>query len=354
MLKEIIIRNRKLSVPILQGGMGVGVSMGGLAGAVASCGGLGCISTADSGYLEDNFRTNPFAANLTALGKEIKKAKEIAKNKGMIAVNAMVATRQYADAVKCAVKNGADAIISGAGLPLELPSFVGDADVAICPIVSSGRAAKVILEYWKKHFNRAADFIVIEGSKAGGHLGFDEKDILSNACQSLEEILKDVLAIKSKYEEYFKSKIPVFVAGGIFDKNDISHFMNLGAAGVQMATRFIATYECDASLEYKNAIINAKQEDVKIIHSPVGMPGRALNTPLIKRLEKEGSIPIDKCAACIKSCKKMDSIYCITDALINAVKGNYQEGLFFCGANVGRVDRMMYVSELIDELVSGL
>lgn len=350
MNKQVKIRNRILDIPLLQGGMGVGVSMGNLAGAVAACGGLGCISTADAGYKLEEFRKNSFAANLKGIESEIKRAKEISGGKGMIAVNAMVATRQFEDAVKTAVAAGVDAIVSGAGLPLKLPEYVGEADVAICPIVSSGRAAKVVLEYWKKHYNRAADFVVIEGPRAGGHLGFAEEDLLEGKCASLDEILPDVLAEIKKYEEYFNCEIPVFVAGGIFDKEDFEHYMQAGAAGCQMATRFIATYECDGSEEYKKVILAAKDSDVKIIHSPVGMPGRAIYTPLIKSLEEKGRLPITKCAACIKSCKKMDGIYCITDALINAVGGNYEEGLFFCGDNVGRVNEMKHVSEIIEEL----
>lgn len=354
MMKAIKIRNKILEVPILQGGMGVGISLGGLAGHVAKEGGLGCISTADVGYRKEYFRSKPFAANLEALAEEIKKAKEIAGGKGIVAINAMVATRQYEDAVKAAVEAGIEAVVSGAGLPLELPDYVGDADVAISPIVSSGRAAKVILEYWKRHYNRCADFIVIEGCLAGGHLGFDEEELLAGKCKSLEEILPEVLKVKEKYEEHFNKEIPVFVAGGVFTAADVAHFISLGASGVQIGTRFIATYECDASDEFKDIILKATDEDVKITHSPVGMPGRALNTPLIKRLESEGSIPIEKCAACIKSCKKMDSIYCITDALISAVTGNYEEGLFFCGANVGRVNSMMHVKDLIQELIQEL
>lgn len=350
MSKIVKIRNKQLEIPLLQGGMGVGVSMGNLAGAVAACGGLGCISTAQSGYQKGEFRANPFAANLEAIKEEIEKAKKIAAGKGMVAINAMVATRQYADAVKCAVKAGVDAIVSGAGLPLNLPEYVGDSDVALAPIVSSVRAARVVLEYWKKHYNRSADFVVIEGSKAGGHLGFDEQELLEDRCSSLEEILPGVLEVTNKYEEYFENEIPVFVAGGIFDKEDVDHFLELGADGVQMATRFIATYECDATDEYKNVIVNAKEEDVKIIHSPVGMPGRALNTPLIKRLEELGRLPIEKCAACIKSCKKKDGIYCITDALINAVKGDFDNGLFFCGSNVGRIKEIVHVSDIVNEL----
>lgn len=349
---SVKIKNKILSVPILQGGMGVGVSMGGLAGAVAYEGGLGCISTADAGYRKDSFRRNPFSANLETIKEEIIKAKKIAKGHGMVAINAMVATRQYEEAIKCAVQAGVDAIVSGAGLPLKLPEYVGNSDVAICPIVSSGRAAKVILEYWKKHFDRTADFIIIEGSKAGGHLGFDEQELLDDKCKSLDEILPEVMDVKSEYEILYEHEIPVFVAGGVFSGDDVAHYRSLGAAGAQLATRFIATYECDATQEYKDTIINAKDSDVQIIHSPVGMPGRALLTPLIKELKEKGCVPVENCVACIRSCKKMDSIYCITDALINAVNGNYEKGLYFCGANVGRVNKMMHVSELIKELVS--
>ena len=349
--KLIQIRNKVLSVPILQGGMGVGVSLGGLAGAVAACGGLGCISTADIGYKEADFYENPFEANLRAITKEIEKAKAYAKGKGMVAINAMVATRQYADAVKQAVKAGVDAVVSGAGLPLNLPEYVGDADVAISPIVSSARATRIILEYWKKHYNRGADFIVIEGPEAGGHLGYEEEKLLEGRCKKVDDILAEVLEAKKPYEEYYGHSIPVFVAGGVFDHADLEKYVGLGASGIQIATRFIATHECDATDAFKDIIIKAGAEDAKIIHSPVGMPGRALNTPLIKRLEEVGRIPIKHCVGCIKSCKMMDGIYCITDALISAVNGNLEDGLFFCGSNVGRIDRMMHVCELIDEIM---
>lgn len=350
-IKAVRIKNKTIDKPVLQGGMGVGVSMGGLAGAVAACGGLGCISTADAGYLEPDFDNNSFEANLRAIDKEIKKAREISGGRGMIAVNAMVATRQYEAAVKQAVISGADAVISGAGLPLNLPEYVGDADIAIAPIISSKRAGKVVLEYWRKHYNRTADFIVIEGCRAGGHLGFNEESLIKGECETLDEILPQVLELKARYEKLYNVNIPVFVAGGIYTFGDLVHYIDLGASGVQVATRFIATYECDASKAYKDVYINARDEDVRIIHSPVGMPGRALATPLIKQLEEKGHVPVSRCVACISSCKGKKSIYCITDALINAVKGNYDSGLFFCGDNVGRIDKMMHVSQLMDELV---
>ena len=321
----LTLGGKPLQVPILQGGMGVGVSLGGLAGAVAACGGMGCISTADTGYREPDFARDPYAANLRALKKEIAKAKEIANGAGLVAINAMVATQNYADAVRTAVEAGVDAIVSGAGLPLELPGLVENADVALAPIVSSGRAAKLILRRWAKAFNRTADFVVIEGCKAGGHLGFSEEELLAGKCQTLDEILPEVLAEVKPFEAQFGHDIPVFVAGGVYTGEDIAHYTKMGAAGAQLATRFIP--------------------------SPVGMPGRALATPLVQKLEQGLRFPPKHCARCLKACEPAKVPYCITHALIEAVKGNVEEGLFFCGANVGRLDRMRSVRELMDELM---
>ena len=348
----LTLAGRALTVPILQGGMGVGVSLGRLAGAVAACGGMGCISTADTGYREPDFEKDPVSANRRALAAEIAKAKKIAGGAGIVAINAMVATQNYADAVKTAVEAGVDAIVSGAGLPLELPGLVGKADVALAPIVSSGRAAKLILRRWAKAFGRTADFVVIEGCKAGGHLGFAEEDLLAGSCQTLDEILPEVLAEVKPFEEQFGHAIPVFVAGGVYTGEDMAHYMKQGAAGVQIATRFIPTYECDASQAYKDVLLNASAEDVRIIHSPVGMPGRALNTPLVQKLSEGMRFPPKRCARCLKGCNPAQVPYCITHALIEAVKGNVEEGLFFCGANVGRLDKMRSVRALMDELMN--
>ena len=348
----LTLAGRALTVPILQGGMGVGVSLGGLAGAVAACGGMGCISTADTGYREPDFEKDPVSANRRALAEEIAKAKKIAGGAGIVAINAMVATQNYADAVKMAVEAGVDAIVSGAGLPLELPGLVGKADVALAPIVSSGRAARLILRRWAKAFGRTADFVVIEGCKAGGHLGFAEEDLLAGKCQTLDEILPEVLAEVKPFEEQFGHAIPVFVAGGVYTGEDMAHYMKQGAAGVQIATRFIPTYECDASQAYKDVLLKASAEDVRIIHSPVGMPGRALNTPLVQKLSEGMRFPPKRCARCLKGCNPAQVPYCITHALIEAVKGNVEEGLFFCGANVGRLDKMRSVRALMDELMN--
>ena len=348
----MLIRGRELQIPILQGGMGVGVSLGGLAGAVAAEGALGCISTADAGYREPDFEKDPNGANLRALEKEVKKAREIAHGMGLVAINAMVATAQYADAVRTAISAGVDAVISGAGLPMELPEIAGNADVALAPIVSSARAARLILSRWANRYERCADFVVIEGCEAGGHLGFEEQELLGGKCCKLEEILPGVLAEVGKFEEKFQRRIPVFVAGGVYTGQDMARFTRFGAAGVQMATRFIPTWECDASQAYKDVLLAAKAEDVRIIHSPVGMPGRALATPLVQRLEQGERVPPKRCARCLKSCDPGKVPYCITHALIRAVQGDVENGLFFCGSNVGRLDRMRSVKELIEEVMT--
>lgn len=350
----IALAGRTLQIPLIQGGMGVGVSMGGLAGAVAACGGMGCISTADAGYREPDFAANAAEANLRAIRAEIKKAKERAQGMGMVAVNAMVATRQYADAVKAAVEAGADAVISGAGLPLELPGLVEEGRAAIAPIVSGGRAARLILSRWHKRFGRTADFVVLEGSEAGGHLGFAEEDLHAGRCRTLEQLLPEVLAEVKPYEEQYGRSIPVFVAGGVYTGADMARYMAQGAAGAQIATRFIPTYECDATQGYKDVLLEATAGDVRIIHSPVGMPGRALATPLVRKLEAGLRVPAVRCWGCMRGCKPAEIPFCITHALIEAVKGNREEGLFFCGSNVGRLDRMMHVRELIDEIMDEL
>lgn len=254
-MQTIKLKNKTIQVPIIQGGMGVGISLGNLAGHVAQCGGLGVISTAHTGYRLDDFWDNFLEDNLTELKNEIRKAKDIAQGKGMVGINVMVALRHYDKMVRAAIEGGADAIISGAGLPMELPGIVGDADIAIAPIVSSGKAARIICQAWKKRHDRLPDFIVIEGSKAGGHLGFSYQELIEQKEQPLEEIFKDVQGIIKGFEEKYQAQIPIFVAGGIYSGHDLRKFTDMGAAGAQIATRFIATYECDASPEFKKHYI---------------------------------------------------------------------------------------------------
>lgn len=339
------LSNKTLALPIIQGGMGIGVSLGNLAGSVAKNGAMGIISTANPGFSEDDFWIASQEANARALAKEIKKAKEIAGGSGLVGINAMVATKDYESAVKTAVKNGVDVIISGAGLPLALPELVGDADVLLAPIISSPRAAALICRHWKKRYNRLPDFFVLEGAGAGGHLGFSLDELENNTALSLQQLLSDVIYSISSYGD-----IPVFVGGSVFDADDIKKYLDLGAAGVQIATRFIATEECDASDEYKQRIIQAKQEDIMIVKSPVGMPGRALRSPLMQRVEQLGRIAPSKCARCLVPCNAATCPYCITNALIDGVLGKWETGLFFCGENAHRVNEIVPVKQLLDEL----
>lgn len=263
----------------------------------------------------------------------------------------MVALKHYKEHVLAAVEAGADVIISGAGLPMELPELVDEkSHTRIAPIVSSKRAANLILKMWAHRYNRTADFIVIEGPKAGGHLGFSNEQLADMEHMDYDSEIKEIISCAKTYEEKFKKHIPVIVAGGVFTHEDVMHCMELGADGVQVASRFVATEECDASDAYKHAYLNANQSDVQIIQSPVGMPGRAVRNGFIRGLEKEKQ-PITKCYNCLEKCNPATVPYCITKALIAAVKGDMQNGLVFCGANVGRINRMTTVHELMSELV---
>ena len=344
------IGDKIAKVPIIQGGMGVGISRSRLAGAVAKEGGVGVISTAQIGYDEEGFETDPAGCNLRAIRKHIQKAREIAGQNGLVGVNIMVALKHYREHVKAAVAAGADVIISGAGLPMDLPELVGNgAETKIAPIVSSKRAAQLILKMWAHRYDRTADFIVVEGPKAGGHLGYSKEQLSHPQTLDFDGEVKQIIACKQAYEARYGTAIPVIVAGGIFDRADLAHAFELGADGVQIASRFVATEECDASEAYKQAYIDAKEEDITIIQSPVGMPGRALRNAFVERV-KQAKLPIRKCYNCLEKCSPGRVPYCITKALIDAVRGDVEQGLVFCGANTGRVHEMTTVHKLMQEL----
>ena len=335
-------------VPVIQGGMGVGVSLSSLAGSVAASGGVGVISTAQIGYREPDFDADPIGANLRAIGTEIKKAREIAKG-GILGVNIMVATRKYEEYVKAAVAAGIDLIISGAGLPMDLPKLAGAAKTKLAPIVSSVKSAQVIMRYWWKKYSRLPDLVVIEGPLAGGHLGFHREQLDDIESLHYDEEVKATIEKVNETAAEHETSIPVVMAGGVYTREDMEHYLEMGAAGVQMATRFVTTYECDADPAYKQSYIDAKKEDIVIVQSPVGMPGRAILNPFMKRA-KEGRIPHEKCHLCISTCKGADTPYCITDALVNAVKGKVDDALLFCGANAYRATHLEHVRDIMEEL----
>jgi nitronate monooxygenase len=349
-LKPLEIGNLLAKFPIIQGGMGVGVSLSGLAGAVALHGGIGIISTAQIGYREPDFDKHPLEANLREIKNQIEKAKKIAKD-GIIGVNIMVATKKYEQYVKTAAAAGADLIISGAGLPTMLPKFVEGFQTKIAPIVSSIKSASVICKLWDRKYQRIPDLVVIEGPRAGGHLGFTVDQIENSTRESFDEEIKGIISIVKEYALKYKKKIPVITAGGIYTREDIEHSLSIGADGVQMGTRFVTTYECDADEKYKMTYINAQKEDIKIVKSPVGMPGRAIeNEFMIKTKTEKPSIPI--CHQCLEKCNRAEIPYCITDALINAAKGNVDKALLFCGDNAYRATKLESVEEIMKELTT--
>jgi len=347
------IGDLEADIPIVQGGMGVGISLSGLTSAVANAGGIGVIATAGIGQFEPDCDTNTREADKRALQKEIRKSK--AKTGGIIGVNIMVALTDFDDLVQCSVEEGANMLFLGARLPIRLPETLplnklGELPTKFVPIVSSAKAAKLIFRSWAKQFNHVPDAVVVEGPLAGGHLGFKREQI-DNPDYSLEKILPEVISTIKPYEEQFNKNIPVIAAGGIYTGADIHKFMQLGAQGVQMGTRFVATYECDASQEFKDAYLNCKKEDIVIIDSPVGLPGRAIRDKFLERVSS-GVKETFKCPwKCLKSCDFKNVPYCIALALTNAKKGNMEGGFAFAGANAYRVDKIVSVKELIDALI---
>lgn len=346
--KGLTIGNLKAKLPIIQGGMGIGISLSGLASAVANEGGIGVISSAAVGMSEPDFSSNYLEANIRALKKEIRKARELTK--GILGVNIMVASSNFADMARTAIKEGIDIIFSGAGLPLNLPSFLKEStNTKLVPIVSSARAATLIAKRWIQKYNYVPDAVVVEGPMAGGHLGFDYEQI-ENPNYKLENLVSQVVNEVKKIEDKTGKSIPVIAAGGIYTGEDIYKFIQLGASGVQMATRFVTTVECDASIDFKKAYIDSKKEDVGIIKSPVGLPGRAITNEFINEVN-EGSKKPYKCPYhCITTCNYESSPYCIALALINAKMGKMKNGFAFAGANAYRAEKILTVKELMKSL----
>ena len=352
-IKPLVIGDLTVDKPVIQGGMGVGISLHRLAGAVAKAGGVGLISAAQIGFTEPDFAEHPEEANARAIHKELKLAREIAPD-GVIGFNIMVATRHYDRWVKEAVKAGADIIVSGAGLPVTLPEHVKEAyeemggeperRVKLAPIVSTAKSANVICRLWDRKYHMAPDLVVIEGPLAGGHLGFsleqlsqygaDTKDVPATYDRAAyDEEIKAILKVVKGFGDKYGVKVPVVVAGGIYTHEDLLHQLELGADGVQVATRFVTTEECDAPLAYKEAYIQAKKEDIVIIKSPVGMPGRAIYNPFMAQVAAGNRPPIPKCYRCLEHCDIAKIPYCITQALVNAAEGDEDHALLFCGSN---------------------
>ncbi len=339
------IGDLEINPPIIQGGMGVRVSMSNLAAAVANEGCAGVIATAGIGRFEGCPRAELPEVNLQAIRDEIRKARS--QTRGVIGVNIMVALSDYDNLVRTAVEAETDLIISGAGLPLHLPELVGDADVKLIPIISSVRTFNVILHRWRKRYGRLPDAVVIEGVKAGGHLGYSHQDVVEGTSQTLEEIIRDVLPVANGFDR----KIPVIAAGGIYTGVDIARYLQMGVAGVQMATRFVCTHECDVHENFKKAYLKATLEDLAIIKSPVGLPGRVIRNRFVNRIEQGETAPFQCSYQCLRTCDPSTAPYCIAEVLANAANGNMEDSFCFAGENVYRCDTIVSVKELIAELV---
>ncbi len=340
-------------VPIVQGGMSVGISLSGLAAAVANAGGIGVIGAAGIGMLEPDFRTNYRESNKRALRKEIARARSMTD--GIIGVNIMVALTDFDELLQVAVDEVADLVFLGAGLPLKLPrtlplDSLDEVSTKFVPIVSSARAATIIFRHWAKRYGRVPDAVVVEGPLAGGHLGFRREQI-GDPDYRLENLVPSVIDAIKPFAERFARDIPVIAAGGIFSGADIHRFIRLGAQGVQMATRFVATHECDASMKFKDAYVRCGEDDLVIIDSPVGLPGRAIRNEFLDDVARGMKKPFQCSWKCLKTCDYRNSPYCIALALTNAKKGNLDEGFAFAGANAYRVDKIISVQELIDSLM---
>lgn len=345
--KPLKIGELTAKIPLVQGGMGVGISLSGLAAAVANEGGVGIISTAQIGFREPGWESNPIEVNLKAIKKEFCKARELSP-KGILGFNIMVATKRYEDYVRSAIKAGADIIISGAGLPVDLPKYVEGCKTKIAPIVSSVKAAALICKLWLRRYNRVPDMVVVEGPKAGGHLGFTPEEAENLTREEydveIEKIIEEVKACAMRND----CEIPVVVAGGIYSREDVRHVIkDLKADAVQISTRFVPTVECDAPPEYKEAYLKAEKDDIVITKSPVGMPGRAISNPFLAQAEKP---KIKKCYQCIEKCNPKENIYCITNALVNAAQGNLDEALIFCGSEVWQTKEITTVKDVIEDL----
>ncbi len=351
-MQALHIGNLEARLPIVQGGMGVAVSLSGLASAVANEGGIGIISSAAIGMLMPNYSKDFKGANQLALRQEIRKAGK--KTKGIIGVNIMVALSDYTEHLKVAVEEGADLIISGAGLPLKMPDIViedkaGDNKTKFIPIASSARGAKLIFNYWANHYGVIPDGIVVEGPMAGGHLGFKKTQINDNDF-ALEKLVPEVVVAMKPFEQRFGKNIPVIAGGGIYTGADMHKIMSLGASGVQIATRLVPTFECDASVEFKEEYVNCKEEDLMLIESPVGLPGRAIRNKFLEDVATGIKKPVKCPWKCIKTCDYKKAPYCISLALINASKGNLKNGFVFAGSNAYKTTKVQSIKAVFSAI----
>ncbi len=348
-MKSIKIGDLNITVPVIQGGMGIGVSLSGLASAVANMGGVGVISTVGLGFLSKKPGLSYRKNSIETIRREIQLARQ--KTKGVLGVNIMTVITNFSDTVKTSIEEGIDIIFSGAGLPLDLPSYLTPgAKTKLVPIVSSGRAASIICMKWKQNYDYLPDALVVEGPKAGGHLGF-KSDKITDIGNHLEKLVSDVVEVAKQMKAKYKKDIPVIAAGGIYTGKDAYDIMEKGASAVQLGTRFVATEECDADDAFKTAFVKAKEEDIRIIKSPVGLPGRTIYNQFLADAY-EGKKTPKKCQYnCIKTCNPKTTLYCIANALIAAYKGELNDGFAFSGSNGSLVTKITTVKQVFSEIL---
>jgi nitronate monooxygenase len=347
--------------PIVQGGMGVGISWDKLAGNVSKEGGLGVISAVGTGYYNNKEFAGKLVANRPLTEKNfyskdgfeaiIKNARKISGDKPL-AANILYAISGYGEVVRNACELGIDIIITGAGLPTNMPEFTeGYPDVALVPIVSSPKALQIICKRWQKRYNRLPDAVIVEGPKSGGHQGFTYEQCKLPENQ-LENIVGPVVAEAAKW-----GGMPVIAAGGVWDKRDIEEMLSLGASGVQMGTRFIGTHECDAHPNLKQVLIDAKEEDIQLMKSPVGYPAQGVVTNLTHLVAKREGPAVRCISNCVSPCNRGEEAkavgFCIADRLSDAYEGNLETGLFFSGTNGYKLTGLISVKELITKLMEG-
>lgn len=352
--KGFAIGDLQIPVPVVQGGMGIGVSARRLAVAVARQGGIGVMSAVGMGYLNIPCEIEPQEVenrNITIMRQEIRKARK--ETDGVLGVNIMVAIREFAETATAAIEEGIDVIFAGAGLPLNLPSYLKDGSkTKLVPIISSAKAARLIAKRWMTKYNYVPDAFVLEGPKAGGHLGFSAEQI-DHPDYQLEALIPQVAEAVREIEAETGKTIPIIAGGGIFTGTDIYEALSLGADAVQMATRFVATEECDADEAFKQAYVNCTKDDIDIIESPVGLPGRAIRNEFLVKAKRGLKHPKVCARHCITTCKEEASPYCISSALLNAVHGRLEEGFAFIGANGYRIQSVTTVPALMQELADG-
>lgn len=347
-LAPLKIGHLTIDPPFVLGGMGVRSSDHSLVSAVADCGMAGTIASV--GLVRHECRGTQYVeeSNL-GLIDEIRLSRE--STSGVVGVNIMVALTNYDELVKTAVNEKVDYIISGAGLPLSLPSLAKDSNVMLIPIVSSLRSAEIVCKRWWSRDKYLPDAIVVEGAQAGGHLGYSLEEVDNWNSDSLEKMCREVIQLASKYEAETGKHIPVIAAGGVFDGKDIARLMKAGVEGVQIATRFLATDECSLPDNCKQRILDSKIEDMMIIKSPVGLPGRGVRNELVEKVTRGEKLPISCPYHCLKTCNPAEASFCIAQALVGAHNGDADYGLIMAGANAYRITEIVSVKELVDSLV---